>query len=99
MLMIAGEFDLSNGSMIGFAGMSMAMMLNSGLPFGLAKATPFAAFFVTFAMTLAIGTIVVRSGLSGFIIKLGSLFFLRSETEVSFRLINTSTQTSGLPDY
>jgi len=103
LLMIAGEFDLSIGSMIGFAGMSMAMMLKWGLPFGLGEATPLAAFAVTLAMTLAlgwiIGNIVVRSGLSSFIVTLGFLFFLRGTTEVSFRLINKSTQISGLPDY
>ncbi|SMX25032.1 ABC transporter permease [Boseongicola aestuarii] len=102
-LMIAGEFDLSIGSMIGFAGMSMAMMLKWGLPFGLGEATPFLAFIITLAMTLAvgwlIGTVVVRSGLSSFIVTLGFLFFLRGVTEVSFRLINKSTQISGLPDY
>lgn len=103
LLMIAGEFDLSIGSMIGFAGMSMAMMLKWGLPFGLGEATPLAAFLVTLAMTLTIGwligNIVVRSGLSSFIVTLGFLFFLRGTTEVSFRLINQSTQISGLPDY
>lgn len=31
MLMVAGEFDLSIGSMIGFAGMCMALMLKWGL--------------------------------------------------------------------
>ena len=103
MLMIAGEFDLSIGSMIGFAGMSMALMLKWGLPFGLGEATPFTAFIITLAMTLAIGwligTIVVRSGLSSFIVTLAFLFFLRGVTEVAFRLINKSTQVSGLPDY
>ena len=103
LLMIAGEFDLSIGSMIGFAGMSMAIMLKWGLPFGLGEATPFLAFIITLAMTLTIGwiigTIVVRSGLSSFIVTLAFLFFLRGTTEVSFRLINQSTQVSGLPDY
>ena len=103
LLMIAGEFDLSIGSMIGFAGMSMALMLKWGLPFGLGEATPFMAFIITLAMTLAIGwiigTIVVRSGLSSFIVTLAFLFLLRGTTEVSFRLINQSTQVSGLPDY
>ncbi|MGV6847313.1 MAG: ABC transporter permease [Marinibacterium sp.] len=103
LLMIGGEFDLSIGSMIGFAGMSMAMMLKWGLPFGLGEATPFLAFALTLAMTLTfgwiIGTIVVRSGLSSFIVTLAFLFFLRGTTEVSFRLINKSTQISGLPDY
>jgi len=103
MLMIAGEFDLSIGSMIGFAGMSMALMLKWGLPFGMGEATPFTAFLVTLVMTLAlgwiIGTIVVRSGLSSFIVTLAFLFFLRGTTEVAFRLINQSTQVSGLPDF
>ena len=103
LLMIAGEFDLSIGSMIGFAGMAMAMMLKWGLPFGLGPATPVTAFFVTLAMTLAlgwlIGFIVVRSRLSSFIVTLAFLFFLRGLTEVCFRLINQSTQISGLPDY
>ena len=102
-LMIAGEFDLSIGSMIGFAGMSMAMMLKWGLPFGLGEATPMAAFFVTLVMTLGIGwligTIVVRSGLSSFIVTLAFLFFLRGVTEVAYRLINQSTQISGLQDF
>ncbi len=103
LLMIAREYDLSIGSMIGFAGMSMAMMLKWGLPFGLGPATPVSAFFLTLAMTLAIGwligTIVVRSGLSSFIVTLSFLFFLRGLTEVCFRAINGSTQISGLPDF
>lgn len=104
LLMIAGEFDLSIGSMIGFAGMSMAMMMKWGLPFGMGEATPLAAFALTLCMTLAIGwligTIVVRSGLSSFIVTLGFLFFLRGLTEVCFRLFNEgSTQISGLRDF
>jgi simple sugar transport system permease protein len=103
LLMIAGEFDLSIGSMIGFAGMSMAMMLKWGLPFGLGEATPLLAFIITLVLTLSIGcligNIVVRSGLSSFIVTLAFLFFLRGTTEVTFRLINQSTQISGLPDY
>lgn len=103
LLMIAGDFDLSIGSMIGFAGMSMAMMLKWGLPFGLGAATPLTAFVLTLVMTLflgwLIGTIVVRSKLSSFIVTLAFLFFLRGVTEVSFRVINQSTQISGLPDF
>lgn len=103
LLMIAGEFDLSIGSMIGFAGMSMTMMLKWGLPFGLGAATPVSAFFLTLVFTLAIGWligfIVVRSKLSSFIVTLSFLFFLRGLTEVCFRFINQSTQVSGLPNY
>lgn len=104
LLMIAGEFDLSIGSMIGFAGMSMAMMMKWGLPFGLGEATPLTAFLITLVMTLGIGcligNIVVRSGLSSFIVTLAFLFILRGLTEVCFREFNEgSTQISGLPDF
>ena len=103
LLMIAGEFDLSIGPMIAFAGMSMAIMLKWGLPFGLGEATPFTAFALTMCMTLGfgwlIGTIVVRSGLSSFIVTLAFWFFLRGLTEVCFRLINQNTNVSGLPDF
>ena len=103
LLMIAGEFDLSIGPMIAFAGMSIAIMMKWGLPFGLGEATPFLAFLITLVMTLAfgwlIGTIVVRSGLSSFIVTLAFWFFLRGLTEVCFRLINQNTNVSGLPDF
>ena len=103
LLMIAGEFDLSIGPMIAFAGMTIAIMMKWGLPFGLGEATPFLAFLITLIMTLAfgwlIGTIVVRSGLSSFIVTLAFWFFLRGLTEVCFRLINQNTNVSGLPDF
>lgn len=103
LLMIAGEFDLSIGPMIAFAGMSIAIMMKWGLPFGLGEATPFLAFLITLCMTLAfgwlIGNIVVRSGLSSFIVTLAFWFFLRGLTEVCFRLINQNTNVSGLPDF
>ena len=103
LLMIAGEFDLSIGPMIAFAGMSIAIMMKWGLPFGMGEATPFLAFLITLIMTLAfgwlIGTIVVKSGLSSFIVTLAFWFFLRGLTEVCFRLINQNTNVSGLPDF
>jgi simple sugar transport system permease protein len=103
LLMIAGEFDISIGSMIGFAGMSMTVLLKFGLPFGLGPAGPLAAVLITLCLTLSlgwlIGTIIVRSRLSSFIVTLAFLFFLRGVTEVSFRFFNDSTLISGLPDY
>ena len=78
-------------------------MMKWGLPFGLGEATPFLAFLITLCMTLAfgwlIGNIVVRSGLSSFIVTLAFWFFLRGLTEVCFRLINQNTNVSGLPDF
>ena len=103
LLMIAGEFDISMGSMIGFAGMIMAVLLKYGLPFGLSPVNPFGAFALTLVLTLAIGWLigqtVVRSGLSSFIVTLAFLFFLRGATEVGFRFFTNSTMISGLPDY
>lgn len=103
LLMIAGEFDLSIGPMIAFAGMSIAIMMKWGLPFGMGEATPLSAFIITLIMTLGfgwlIGTIVVRSGLSSFIVTLAFWFFLRGLTEVCFRYIHQNTNVSGLPDY
>jgi simple sugar transport system permease protein len=54
---------------------------------------------MTLGIGWVIGMIVVRSGLSSFIVTLAFLFFLRGVTEVSFRLINQSTQISGLQDF
>jgi len=104
LLMIAGEFDLSIGSMIGFAGMSMTVLLKWGMPFmGVGPVSPATAFIITLILTLSlgwlIGFIVVRSGLSSFIVTLAFLFFLRGLTEVCFRIFNNSTQISGLPNY
>jgi simple sugar transport system permease protein len=103
LLMIAGEFDISIGSMIGFAGMAMAVLLKFGLPFGLGPVSPSVAFVLTLEITLSIGwligQIVVRSGLSSFIVTLAFLFFLRGATEVGFRFFTNSTMVSGLPDY
>ena len=103
LLMIAGEFDLSIGPMIAFAGMSIAVMLKWGLPFGLGEATPLLAFLITLVMTLAfgwlIGTIVVKSGLSSFIVTLAFWFFLRGLTKFSFRLSYQNTIVSCLPDF
>ena len=102
LLMIAGEFDLSIGSMIGFAGMSMALMLKWGfhlsIPFtgitliSIDQVTPLMAVLLTLCMTLAfgflIGNIVVRSKLPSFIVTLAFLFFIRGLTEVCYRFLN-----------
>lgn len=75
LLMIAGEFDLSVGSMIGFAGMMVAIPI---LEWGWA---PSAA--VVFAMGCAMalgwlnGWLVIRTGLPSFIVTLAFFFILR----------------------
>jgi simple sugar transport system permease protein len=78
LLMIAGEFDLSVGSMIGFAGMMIAIFsITLGWPV-------WQAILITFALCIAIGAlngiIVVRTGLPSFIVTLAFLFILRGFT-------------------
>ena len=75
LLMIAGEFDLSIGSMIGFAGMMMAIpCLYWGWPVWL-------AVLFAFAMGMALGWVngwlVIKTGLPSFIVTLAFYFILR----------------------
>ncbi len=94
LLMIAGEFDLSIGSMIGAAGMVLALGMSQ---FGL---DPWMAVAVAFAFALAVGFfngwLVTRTGLPSFIVTLGMLFLLRGLTIGITRLITGRTQVGGL---
>ena len=96
MLMIAGEFDLSVGSMIGFAGMSIAIIaVTLGWPV-------WVAILLTFALCIAIGAlngvIVVRTGLPSFIVTLAFLFILRGFTIFLPQLIERRTIIGGISD-
>jgi simple sugar transport system permease protein len=89
LLMIAGEFDLSVGSMIGFAGMSTALLsVSFGWPVWL-------AIIITFILCMAIGAfngwLVVKTGLPSFIVTLAFLFILRGLT--IFAAIATTRKT------
>jgi simple sugar transport system permease protein len=94
LLMIAGEFDLSIGSMIGAAGMVLALGMSQ---FGL---DPWLAIVVAFAFAMAVGFLngwlVVRTGLPSFIVTLGMLFLLRGVTIGTTRFITGRTQVGGL---
>ncbi len=96
LLMIAGEFDLSVGSMIGFAGMMIAIFsVTLGWPVWM-------AIIVTFALALAIGAlngyIVVRTGLPSFIVTLAFLFILRGFTIYFPQTIERKTIIGGIKD-
>ena len=96
LLMIAGEFDLSVGSMIGFAGMMIAIFsVTLGWPVWL-------AIIVTFVLALAIGAlngfIVVRTGLPSFIVTLAFLFILRGFTIYFPQTIERKTIIGGVKD-
>ena len=94
LLMIAGEFDLSIGSMVGAAGMVVAISVAEfGLPVWLAVVLAFA-----FALSVGFlnGYLVVRTGLPSFIVTLGTLFILRGVTIGMTRLITRRTQVGGI---
>src|ERR687889_945646 len=90
MLMIAGEFDLSVGSMVGAAGMIIAITTTE-YDWPLA-----AAVLLAFAVALAVGFfngyLVIRTGLPSFIVTLGMLFALRGLTIGFARLLTGRTQ-------
>jgi simple sugar transport system permease protein len=94
LLMIAGEFDLSVGSMIGFAGMMVAVFsVTLGWPM-------WVALLVTFAICIACGAlngyIVVRTGLPSFIVTLATLFILRGFTIFIPQTLERKTIIGGI---
>ena len=94
LLMIAGEFDLSVGSMIGAAGMILAIpTVEFGWPLW---ASLILAFGVALLVGFLNGYMVIKTGLPSFIVTLASLFALRGATIGFTRLITGRTQVSGL---
>jgi simple sugar transport system permease protein len=94
LLMIAGEFDLSVGSMIAFAGIVIAIpAVEWGWPLW---SCILLAFAVAALVGFINGLIVVRTGLPSFIVTLAGLFVLRGLTLGLTRLITNRTQVSGV---
>jgi len=95
MLMIGGEFDLSLGSMVAFAGLFFsAAVVNFGLP--LVVAIPATLIFAALVGSIS-GQIVVRTGLPSFIVTLAFLFILRGLSLVGLKLATGgSTQLRGV---
>lgn len=89
LLMIAGEFDLSVGSMIGFAGIVIAITSVSwGWPVWLSILTAFALAMAIGALN---GYLVIKTGLPSFIVTLAFLYILRGLT--IFGAIATTRKT------
>jgi len=94
LLMIAGEFDLSVGSMIGAASMVMAIgIAELGWPVYVAVA---AAFGFALVVGFINGYIVVKTRLPSFIVTLGMLFILRGVTIGITRALTGRTQVPGV---
>jgi simple sugar transport system permease protein len=95
LLMIAGEFDLSVGSMVGAAGMIIAISVTEyGWPLSVAVLV---AFAVALAVGFLNGYLVIWTGLPSFIVTLAMLFALRGLTIGFSRLLTGRTQI-GLSD-
>ena len=94
LLIISGEFDLSVGSMIGAAGMVVAITATElGWPM-------WACIIAAFAFALSIGflngLLVVKTGVPSFVVTLAGLFVLRGATLGVARAITNRTQIGGI---
>ena len=96
LLMIAGEFDLSIGSMIGFAGMMVALpSVYFHWPIWLAILFAFAASMLLGALN---GYLVMKTRLPSFIVTLAFLFILRGLTLALSIMFADRTIISGVGD-
>jgi len=97
LLMIGGEFDLSIGSMIAFAGLAFAAALVNAhwpLPVAIVATMVFAA--IVGAIN---GQLVIQTRLPSFIVTLAFLFILRGLTLVGLKFATGgSTQLRGVDD-
>jgi simple sugar transport system permease protein len=96
LLMIGGEFDLSVGSMIGFAGMMIALpTVYFNWPI---TVSVLFAFGGALAIGFLNGLITVRTGLPSFIVTLASLYILRGLTIALSILFSNRTIVSGVKE-
>ncbi len=97
LLMVGGEFDLSVGSMVAFAGLifgTCLVVLGIPLPGAIVI-----TFIVAAAMGALNGQIVLRTGLPSFIVTLAFLFILRGLTLVGLKwATGGSTQLRGVKE-
>lgn len=96
LLMIAGEFDLSVGSMIGAAGLLLGLLIVQwGVP-------PTIAIVLTFGFAVLVGVfngwLRIKTGLPSFLVTLGTLYILRGAGIGFTRAITGQTIVSGLKD-
>jgi simple sugar transport system permease protein len=96
LLMVAGEFDLSIGSMIGFAGMMVAIpTMYFHWPIALSILFAFAGSIALGALN---GYLVMRTRLPSFIVTLAFMFILRGLTLALSVMFADRTIVSGVGD-
>ena len=96
LLMIGGEFDLSIGSILGFASMALLLLtVRFGWPL-------WPAIGATVVLSAGIGFLngwlVVRTGIPSFLVTLGTLFVFRGLTIGLARGLTGRTQIGGLDE-
>ncbi len=97
LLMVGGEFDLSVGSMIGFAGMMIAIpTVYFGWPI---EVSVVFAFCGALLIGFLNGLVVVRTRLPSFIVTLASLYILRGMTIALSILFANRTIVSGIKNF
>ncbi|MGN6304804.1 MAG: ABC transporter permease, partial [Mesorhizobium sp.] len=97
LLMVGGEFDLSVGSMIGFAGMMIAIpTVYFGWPIEISVVFAFCGALLIGFLN---GLIVVRTRLPSFIVTLASLYILRGMTIALSILFANRTIVSGVKNF
>ncbi|HEY0672546.1 MAG TPA: ABC transporter permease [Longimicrobiales bacterium] len=94
LLMIGGEFDLSVGSIIGAAGMTV-LVLTRHFTWPLLPAL-LCALIVALAVGALNGLLVTRTRLPSLIVTLGTMFMVRGLTIALTRLLTRRTQLGGL---
>ena len=101
LLIIGGEFDLSIGSLVGFAGMSIMVLVfpsdAGGFGWSLWPAI-FVALLIAIASGIFNGVLVVTTKLPSFIITLATLFIFRGLTIALTRLRTNRTQLGNLDE-
>jgi simple sugar transport system permease protein len=97
LLMIGGEFDLSIGSMVAFAGLVFgAVLVVWHMPLSVAI---LCAMLTAIAMGIVNSQIVMRTGLPSFIVTLAFLFILRGLTLVGLKWASGgATQLRGMKE-
>lgn len=96
LLMIAGEFDLSVGSMLGVGAILFSYTvtrLDWPVPASIALVAA-----VALVVGVANGILVIKTGLPSFIVTLATLFILRGATIALTSLVTNNTQIQGVND-
>lgn len=93
LLMIAGEFDLSSGVMVGTTGLIIGMLVTE-LGWGIWPAIAFSWVFALFVGFLN-GIIVVKTKLPSFIVTLATFFILKGANMAFTMVVTGSVRVTG----